>query len=147
MRASAAWRRLSWADRTLLAEAMLLLGFASLWIAVMPFRRVASLATRGHPAPSPATAALVRRIRWAVDACARRSPWRAVCFQQGLAAHMMLRRRGFESALFYGARRDETGELAAHVWVRSGGEDVIGCETASSYGLLAVFGANRQGDL
>ena len=31
------------------------------------------------------------------------------------------------------------GRLVAHVWVRSGEVDVIGCEGAERYGLLAVF--------
>lgn len=117
-----------------------MLGCASLLIALLSFRRIAALAGRGRQglAASPAQA---RRIEWAVDAWARRVPWRAVCFQQGLAAQLMLRRRGRAASLYYGAARDDDGGLVAHVWVRSGAVDVIGCQGAERYGVLAVFPA------
>ena len=52
-----------------------------------------------------------------------------MCFQQGLAAQLMLRRRGIPSVLYYGAAQDGSG-LHAHVWVRDGDIDVIGGEIA-----------------
>lgn len=138
--AAATWFRLPWRDRLLLAEALALLAIAALCIAALPFRRIAALAARdGHRAPAPA--ALIRRLRWAIDASARRAPWRAKCFEQGLAAQWMLRRRHYASTLHYGARRDPAGGLAAHVWVRSGETDVVGRENAGDYGLLASFGS------
>lgn len=122
----------------MLAEALVALIAASVLIAVLPFRRVATLATRGGqgiPA-SPDEASVIAR---AVEAWGRRVPWRAVCFQQGLAAHMMLRRRGRATHLYYGAMRGDGGALVAHVWVRSGEVDVIGCDQVERYGLLARF--------
>lgn len=115
-----------------------MLALASLLIAILPFRRVAALSARGQQGRSASTgeAALLSR---AVAAWGRRVPWRAVCFQQGLAAQFMLRRRGCAARLHYGARRDETGALVAHVWVRSGEIDVIGCDRVERYGLLVVF--------
>jgi hypothetical protein len=136
------WRRASWSDRFLLLEATTLLGFAALAITLLSFRRVGHLAqlpTRG-PVPSPQAVLLtVRRVRWAVLACARRVPWRAVCFQQGLAAQIMLRRRGIPSVMFYGARNSRVEGLGAHVWVRVGALDVVGGEVASQFGVLAQF--------
>jgi len=114
-----------------------MLALASLLIATLSFGRVAALSTRRGAAP-PATSAEARAIERAIAAWARRVPWRAVCFQQGLAAQLMLRRRGLAAALHYGAVRED-GHLVAHVWVRSGDTDVIGCEGAERYGLLAVF--------
>ena len=69
----------------------------------------------------------------------RRVPWRALCFEQGLAAQIMLRRRGIASTLYYGAAPDKAEGLSAHVWVRDGAIDVVGCELAPHYGVLAVF--------
>ena len=131
--------RLSWRDRGLLAEAALALTWSSLCIALQPFSKVVGQAARAAPSPRTAPSALVGRIAWAIGACARRAPWRAVCFQQGLAAHWMLRRRGLRTTLYYGARREDRGGLAAHVWVRSGDLDVIGCENADDYSLLSTF--------
>jgi hypothetical protein len=79
------------------------------------------------------------RVRWAVTAAARRVPWRAKCFEQGLASQIMLRRRGVPSVLYYGAAPDDLRGLSAHVWVRDGDLDVIGGEIASRYAVLATF--------
>ena len=83
-------------------------------------------------------AAESRRIARAIVAWARRLPWRTLCFEQGLAATWMLRRRGYPATLYYGVAPID-GELAAHVWVRSGAIDVIGCENAGDYAILARF--------
>jgi hypothetical protein len=133
-------RAISPAERRLLAEAVAVLAVASFSIALFPFRRVAALA-RLPEAPSPGQAEQQQRIRtigWAVTAAARRVPWRAKCIEQGFAVQWMLRRRAVPSIIHYGvARRD--GELVAHVWVRSGSIDVIGCENAADFSEIAQF--------
>ena len=115
-----------------------MLAVASLLIAVQPFRRIAALASAGRQGPA-ATPRQARRIEHAIEICAQRVPWRAVCFQKGLAAQFMLRRRGLAAALHYGAACDDDGKLIAHVWVRSGETDVVGCVGAARYGVLAIF--------
>jgi hypothetical protein len=126
------------ADWLLLAEALAALALASLAIALLPFRRVAAAASargRREPRAEPET---VRRVRGAVQGWARRVPWKAVCFQRGLALHWMLRRRGIRSVLLYGARQRGDG-LAAHVWVDVDGVTVIGGEEAPDFTCLARF--------
>jgi hypothetical protein len=123
----------------LLGEALITLALASLAIRLLPFRSVvraasavrASAAGGGRPDPR------ARRIVWAVEAWARRVPWRAVCFQRGLAIHFMLRRRGIGSILHYGV--SQVDGLKAHVWVRAAGHDVIGCAEASGFICLATY--------
>lgn len=117
-----------------------MLALASLLVALLSFRRVAALASHGQQGV-PASPGQARRIEHAIDVWAQRVPWRAVCFQQGLAAQLMLRRRGLAASLHYGAARDADGKLIAHVWVRSGGIDVIGCAGAERYGVLGIFPA------
>jgi hypothetical protein len=130
--------RRSLSDWLLLAEALAALALASLAIALLPFRHVAAAASaRGRQAPR-VDPEMVRRVRGAVQGWARRVPWRAVCFQRGLALHWMLRRRGIRSVLLYGARRQGDG-LAAHVWVDVDGVTVIGGEEASDFSCLARF--------
>jgi hypothetical protein len=135
------FRRLSNSDRTLLVESVGWLALASLAIAILPFQRIAAIASRKSLATLPERSCenLVVRIRWAIAAASTRVPWRTVCFQQGLAAHLMLRRRGVNSVLYYGAAHTAENALAAHVWVRVGDLDVVGCEQASQYALLAAF--------
>ena len=131
-------RRRTLSDWLLLAEGLVALTAASLAIALLPFRRVAAAASvRGRRVPrrDPET---VRRVRGAVIGWARRVPWKAVCFQRGLALHWMLRRRGIRSVLVYGARQRGDG-LAAHVWVDVDGVTVIGGEEAPDFACLARF--------
>lgn len=122
----------------MLAEALAALALASLAIALLPFRRVAAAASAPVRKPARSDPEAVRRARSAVIGWSRRVPWRAVCFQKGLAVHWMLRRRGIPSVLLYGARRDGEG-LAAHVWVDVDGKTVIGGEEAPSFACLARF--------
>jgi hypothetical protein len=124
----------------LAAEAALWLVIAGLGLRLTTFARLA--ATAGRPLASSRRddgAVDAARIGWAVDAAARRAPWTPLCFERGLAAHFMLRRRGRDSTLFYGARNDETLGPSAHVWVCLDGRAVIGGEEAPRFALLARF--------
>lgn len=134
--------RLAGSDRLLLVEAIFWLALAWVAIAALSFRQVgllASVRVRREEPPFGERAEVVARIRWAISACARRVPWRAKCFEQGLAVQLMLRRRGVRSVLYYGAGPHQQRGLSAHVWVRDGDVDVVGGETASRYALLATF--------
>jgi Transglutaminase-like superfamily len=134
--------RLSWRDRLLLVEATLWLAVAGFAIAALPFRYVGYLAARPTRRSKPSQETRhtdEKRIRWSIVATARRVPWRAACFQQGLAAQFMLRRRGVPSVLYYGAAPDHPDGLSAHVWVRDGDTDVIGGGAASRYAVLTTF--------
>ncbi|HEY0112477.1 MAG TPA: lasso peptide biosynthesis B2 protein [Allosphingosinicella sp.] len=126
-------------DWLLLAEALGTLALASLAIRIVPFRRLAAAASSWGRGASHADPQMVRRVRGAVQGWAVRVPWKAVCFQRGLALHFMLRRRGIASVLHYGVGRKEETELAAHVWVNVGGETVIGGEEAPKFACLARF--------
>ena len=125
----------------LLAETMATLAAASAAIQILPFRKVVRLASpRPKAGRSPA---LVHngadRVIWAVEAVARRVPWRTVCFQKGLALHLMLRRRGVDSMLHYGAGKDAEGALAAHVWISVDGQTVLGGDVAERFHCLATY--------
>lgn len=119
------------ARRRALAEAAAALALAALAIRLLPFRRLDRMldaGKRSRPADDPAAA---ERIRWAVEAVSRHVPWRAMCFQQGLAAHWLLRRCGIDSRLHYGvASASDAGGIAAHVWVTIGGAVLVGGDVA-----------------
>ena len=132
--------RISWRERALLAEAGLLLALASLAVALLSFRRVVRLAGRDGPSrPAASAEAAIADVRWAVSAAGRFAPWSPVCFQHGLAAHWMLRRRSIPSTLYYGASSDAERGIIAHVWIKSGDLPVIGCEEAGRYAVLAAY--------
>ncbi len=130
------------AERKLVPEAIFALGVAAFAIAFLPIRRIAARAAR-RPAATPMgeaeQARLVAQIGRVVIGCARRAPWRAKCFEQGLAAQWMLRRRRIAATLHYGVAKREDRGLTAHVWVRAGARDVIGCEKSGDFTELARF--------
>jgi hypothetical protein len=138
------YKRLDRGNRLLLAEAACALLIASLAIRLLPFRKVVAGLASGQATPAmqaDATAREIRRARWAVEASARRLPWRIVCFQKGLALHRLLRRRGIATVLHYGVAQDAERGLAAHVWVSHEGKAIIGGEEAVRFTCLAKFPA------
>jgi hypothetical protein len=141
--------RLPWHDRLLLLEATFWLAMAAFAIAVLTFRHVGRLAALPVRWPEPTEKRRLRevcRIRRALLACSRRVPWRANCFEQGLAAQLMLRRRGIPSVLYYGAALDNQRRLSAHVWVCDQEMDVVGGKFASRYAVLATFPSQLEPD-
>ena len=82
---------------------------------------------------------LIELVTWAVDRAAKRSPFRSLCFERGLAAKRMLDRRGILATLYYGVTYDEHGAIDAHVWVIADGLGVTGAANAHHYTVLAQF--------
>jgi hypothetical protein len=135
--------------RALLLEATLWLALARLALVLFPFRTVAAhlgevcqpavAAERiGQLGPDPRDDETARTVSWAVRFMAARVPFKAVCLQQGVAAKMMLRRRGIRSALHFGVARKDTG-LDAHAWLNTAGAKVTGYPVRSDFTELACF--------
>jgi hypothetical protein len=139
-RALARWRAREAEERAALVEALAMLALASALVRFAPFRRIAALASRPTTrTPSEESERTVARTAWAIRAAARRVPFRAMCIEQGLAAQLMLRRRGAASTLHYGVSRDPARGVAAHVWVTLAGRPVVGCEEATAFREVARF--------
>jgi len=118
----------------LLMEATVALAMAAAVIRLCSMAVVLRLADRrrdGRRDPE-----MVRRTRHAIQAAARRVPFRCVCFQRGLALHWMLRRRGIASLLHYGVR--EKHGLEAHVWVTVDGQMILGGDAAPGFACLVT---------
>ena len=149
MRADRLMKRLvelGWRRRLLLVEAMAAVVGASLAVRFLPFRH----AVRGGARTLAGKQGddwidICHDARWSVVAVARHVPWRALCFQQGLALQWMLRRRGVDARLHYGigyADGDASladRDLAAHVWVVIDDEIVLGGHGAASFRSVAVY--------
>jgi hypothetical protein len=136
------WSRLTRDNKRVLAEALATLAAASLVIRLRPFRRTVELMQGDASTPQPSAEDCGKQInqcRWAVTLWADRVPWRTVCFQRGLALHLMLRRRGIPSTLHYGVAQDGPKGLRAHVWISSAGKPVLGVEDAEGFTCVATF--------
>ena len=143
------WRnlkRIAWRDRLLLTEAAVVLALASMAIRLMPFRRVVGAVARGGEGEGarPGNYSEIDRARWAIEACARRLPWKIVCFQKGVAMQTLLRRRGIATALHYGVAQDAERGLSAHVWVTHEEEVIIGGDRSPYYTCLATFPSRQS---
>ena len=94
--------RPSLSDLARFAEAVAALAVAGAAIRFLPFRLVIQL--MGGADPAPTRPAFAESVQIAIRRASRRVPWKTLCFQEGLAAHWMLRRRGQPSRLQYGIR-------------------------------------------
>lgn len=131
--------RLGWHRQAMLAEALAAIAAASIAVRFLSFERAVRLGSRRLARSRPDSGDICREARWSVVAMASRVPWRAVCFQQGLALQWMLRRRGIDARLHYGIGRSGTGDLGAHVWIAAGGTILIGGEEAPNFRAVAVY--------
>ena len=115
--------------------------FTSLAIRPTSFDRLAKQLERATPSTQGASAEEAYWIRrGGLCLWGRRLPWRAKCFEQGVAAAHMLKRRGKAYEVHYGAANTARPmALAAHVWVTSAGLPVVGHENASDFSTLATF--------
>lgn len=107
---------------------------ASAAVALRPFRRAIRFGcvSLGRKALDP------EDCIWAVEAAARRLPWRTMCIEQGLAAQRLLRSAGIDAVLHYGARQNAPDKLEAHVWVSVAGQPVLGAD-ATGFSEIATF--------
>lgn len=122
------------------AEALVLLAFFRVCLAVVPVRRIIGAITHGKAGEeaetteaSEASLAVARKVQWAVSAAARHSAVEFVCFPQTLAGYMMLRWRGVDGTMIYGVMRSPEGELLAHTWLMVGDGMVLGGEGAGVF--------------
>lgn len=130
-----------------LSEAMTLITIAAPVIKFTPLKklgRIFSAPTRGEDTDPANRALVIERVAWAVDRAAKRSKLRALCFERGLTAQIMLRRRGIDATMFYGLMPGKDAPLDAHVWVAADGIDVTGGANASLYATLATFPPGRE---
>lgn len=113
----------------LLVEAQSLLLMARLMLAFLPFRVLAGWLSRPVQAKQVASTLrlqYIKEVHWAVSICANSGLCNAVCFPQGIAAKIMLNRRGLTPTLYFGVHKDTKERLQAHVWVEDNGVPVIG---------------------
>ena len=143
--APAKWRRRSGAERVLLMEAFVLLGFARLAVLTLPFRWLAvSLGRHMNESSIQISASNLhhaRKIGQAVRSAANNTPWESACLAQTVAGQWMLKRRNIAGTLYLGVAKDETKQekITAHAWLRCGDIILIGREGQRQFTVVAAF--------
>jgi hypothetical protein len=130
----------------LFAEAWLLLAGARLILIFIPFRKITPVLGKNITAKLPlppeiSPPQLQQNISIAVHRASRWSPWRTACFEQALAAKIMLKNRRTVSTVYFGVRKERkrTSMLLAHAWLESGGMTVTGGINSCRFSVIAVF--------
>ena len=118
-----AFQRLDRADRRLAIQAVVVLSVTRIGLRLTGLRRWKSLVIRLSPQPtSPGSVPRIadaRKIARIQEGVLRHLSWHANCLERSLALWWQLGRRGIESDLRIGARK-EGGRFEAHAWVELG---------------------------
>jgi hypothetical protein len=129
-------------EQLLFTEAWCLLAVSRFMLVFMPFKKIIPKVSKPDPAVvQPCTAAntLLFLVKTAVGRACRYSPWRTKCFEQALAAKMMLKRRGVVTTIFFGVLKDDANKLNAHAWLKSADIVVTGGGNLEAYTVLGSF--------
>ncbi len=96
---------------------------ARLGLSILGYKRI----SRHLPAPGRRAAppAFKRRVRRRITLAARFVPG-ASCLPQALAGRILLAWRGYSSEIHLGVKAEPSGQIAAHAWLTSGEEIVLG---------------------
>lgn len=120
------WRRLSAADRRILAALVLLLPLADLALRTAGLRRVQHWLARWTRDVPPARRpldplAFAERLAELAAIAGAHGLYRNTCLRQALVVQHWLRRRGLPARLCVGALAQPGGALDAHAWVELDG--------------------------
>jgi hypothetical protein len=112
-------------EQVLVVEVTLLFVVASVALRILTFagaeRAVATIRTA---LPGGGREVDRDRIQWAVRVVANTLPGSASCLEKAMTARALLRRYGHPADLRFGV--DDEESFAAHAWVESDGEVVVG---------------------
>jgi len=129
----------------LFAEAWICLAVARLLLIFLPFKKLAPLlgktvtpdSTNDYTSVKPA---FLQQISIAISRGCHYAFWRTKCFEQALAAKMMLKRRGIISLLLFGVYKNpDTLKLNAHAWVICNGMIITGGKNLEIFTVVSRF--------
>ncbi len=85
-------------------------------------------------------AKLARQVGWAVWKVEKHLPVEVVCLPMALVARRMLRKRGIDSVMVFGAEQDKpVSEVGTHAWLDAGPVKVSGYPLALTHSPFAAF--------
>ncbi len=114
--------RLSWQERRLVMQALVVLplaGVALRWLGLRRCQSVLAQLSSLEGTSSKGREEILRQARMTahlVQAAAGHGPYRGTCLVQSLALWWLLRRQGIQSELRFGVRK-EGNQVEAHAWV------------------------------
>ena len=123
---------LSWRERRLFVESLVLQIWIGLLIKIIPFRWIPRVFSSPQSSVSSLQSSVFSRqseiiemIGAATSRAAGVSPWRNRCLVSSLAARCMLRRRKIHSQLSLGVAKEDGGNVIAHAWLTAGEAEIV----------------------
>lgn len=129
----------------LFLEAWIFLALSRLLLLLIPFKKLAPLLGKAVFESNTKEASVIQlitlnQISIAIARGCHYSFWRTKCFEQGLSAKMMLRRRGLTGIIYFGVNKNkDTKNMNAHAWVLSNGIIVTGGKNLEQYTVISSF--------
>jgi hypothetical protein len=118
-------------------------GIARILIVFVPLKRF-SFILGTHMKETPVASGaenmdLLKSVSVAISRASRYVPWRCKCYEQAIAAKVILRGYGLETTLYYGVAKDPDNKLIAHAWVRCGDYIVTGRPGMKRFTVVGTF--------
>lgn len=132
-------RRLNGKDLGYFLEAWLLLARARMILVFRPFNKILPVLQDKTNNSRKPDIALLQLVKLSIARAAKRSPWRTKCFEQALAARMMLKRRGIATITYFGVLKNTDNKMEAHAWLKCGDFVVTGWRRISEYKIVGMF--------
>ncbi|WP_226667516.1 lasso peptide biosynthesis B2 protein [Metabacillus litoralis] len=82
---------------------------------------------------------ILRNISQSIKIMSPYTFWESQCLVQAIAAMKMLEKRNIECTLYLGTAKEESGELIAHAWLRSGSLFITGFEGKDKFTVVGKF--------
>ena len=136
-------RKLSCTDWWLLFRSVWWTGIARILILFVPLKRFSFLLGT-HMKETPEIAVnlnmeILKAVEIAIIRASRIVPWRCKCYEQAIAAKMILHGHGLETTLYYGVAKDQEKKLIAHAWLRCGDYIVTGRPGMKRFTVVGTF--------
>lgn len=136
---------LDWKIKWLLVESFLYLGWARL-LKCRPFTKVApSLGDQMKETTFEFEASnkkVLSSVSQSIHLASRYTFWESQCLVKAIAAMKMLEKRQIESTIYLGTAKDESGDLIAHAWLRSGPFYITGSAGKEKFTVVSKFAKN-----
>jgi hypothetical protein len=118
-------------------------GIARILIVFVPLKRF-SFILGTHMKETPVSSVnenmdLLKSVSIAISRASRYVPWRCKCYEQAIAAKVILRGYGIETTLYYGVAKDQDNKLIAHAWVRCGDYIITGRQGMKRFTVVGTF--------
>lgn len=129
MKLLAKWWHLPPADRKLVFTMVILVEMIRVGLKLSSLKKVKRILERiSHtfPGNQPADGKYREQVVWAASTVGRQLLGDQPCLAQALAVQMVFNRRKIPADLCIGVVKEKDGRLAAHAWVESEGQVVIG---------------------